>query len=58
MDLGNITLIPLVPNFDNFQKDLQIKVQEVENLEIEVDNFRKLTSETKFAIVLNKTKKV
>merc|ERR1712127_1113756 len=55
-NLGNITLLPLVPNIDSFQKDLQIKVQEVENLEIEVNNFRKLTFETKFAIVLNKAK--
>ena len=54
--LGNITLLPLIPNIDKFQKDLQIKVQEVENLEIEVNNFRKLTFETKFAIVLNKAK--
>ncbi len=54
--LGNITLLPLIPNIDKFQKDLQIKVQEVENLEIEVNNFRKLTAETKFAIVLNKAK--
>ena len=49
-DLGNITLAPLLPNLDNFQKDLQIKVQQVENLEIEIDNFRKLPKETKFAI--------
>ena len=31
-------------------------MQEVENLEIEVDNFRKLPGEAKFAIILNKTK--
>jgi hypothetical protein len=55
-NIGNITLAPLVPNFDNFQKDLQIKVQEVENLEIEVENFRKLDKETKFAIILNRAK--
>ncbi len=55
-DLGNITLAPLLPNLDNFQKDLQIKVQQVENLEIEIDNFRKLPKETKFAIILNKAK--
>ena len=55
-NIGNITLAPLVPNFDNFQKDLQIKVQEVENLEIEVENFRKLDKETKFAIIINRAK--
>ena len=52
----NITLKSTNIDLSEQQAELQIKIQEVENIEIEVSNFIKQPNEIKLTIILNKLK--